>query len=149
MKVMLTKDVDNVGRAGDVKDVADGYGRNYLIPRKLAVLAHRGVEAEAKRLRDATAKRETKERTEAQELADEIGNKTVVVRLRVGDEGKAFGSITNEDIAVALKQQHQVEVDRRKIDLPEPIRSLGEHQVALRLHREVEAHINLIVTQDR
>ena len=149
MKVMLTKDVDNVGRAGDVKDVADGYGRNYLIPRKLAVLARPGVEAEAKRLRDATAKREAKERTEAQELADEIGNKTVVVRLRVGEEGKAFGSITNEDIAVAMKQQHQVEVDRRKIELPEPIRSLGEHQVKLRLHKDVEAHINLIVTQDR
>ena len=149
MKVMLTKDVDNVGRAGDVKDVADGYGRNYLIPRKLAVLAGRGIETEAKRIRDASAKREAKERDEAQELADEIGNKTVVVRLRVGEEGKAFGSVTNEDIATALKQQHQVEVDRRKIDLHEPIKTLGEHQVALRLHRDVEAHINLIVTKDR
>ncbi len=149
MKVMLTKDVDNVGRAGDVKDVADGYGRNFLIPRKLAVLAGRGVETEAKRIRDASAKREAKERDEAQELADEIGNKTVVVRLRVGEEGKAFGSVTSEDIATALKQQHQVEVDRRKIDLHEPIKTLGEHQVALRLHRDVEAHINLIVTQDR
>jgi len=146
---MLTKDVDNVGRAGDVKDVADGYGRNYLIPRKLAVLAGRGIETEAKRIRDASAKREAKERDEAQELADEIGNKTVVVRLRVGEEGKAFGSVTNEDIATALKQQHQVEVDRRKIDLHEPIKTLGEHQVALRLHRDVEAHINLIVTKDR
>jgi len=149
LKVMLTKDVDNVGRAGDVKDVADGYGRNYLIPRKLAVLAGRGIETEAKRIRDASAKREAKERDEAQELADEIGNKTVVVRLRVGEEGKAFGSVTNEDIATALKQQHQVEVDRRKIDLHEPIKTLGEHQVALRLHRDVEAHINLIVTKDR
>jgi len=149
LKVMLTKDVDNVGRAGDVKDVADGYGRNFLIPRKLAVLAGRGVETEAKRIRDASAKREAKERDEAQELADEIGNKTVVVRLRVGEEGKAFGSVTSEDIATALKQQHQVEVDRRKIDLHEPIKTLGEHQVALRLHRDVEAHINLIVTQDR
>jgi len=146
---MLTKDVDNVGRAGDVKDVADGYGRNFLIPRKLAVLAGRGVETEAKRIRDASAKREAKERDEAQELADEIGNKTVVVRLRVGEEGKAFGSVTSEDIATALKQQHQVEVDRRKIDLHEPIKTLGEHQVALRLHRDVEAHINLIVTKDR
>ncbi len=149
MKVMLTKDVENVGRAGDVKEVADGYGRNFLIPRKLAVLAGRGVETEAKRIRDASAKREAKERDEAQELADEIGNKTVVVRLRVGEEGKAFGSVTSEDIATALKQQHQVEVDRRKIDLHEPIKTLGEHQVALRLHRDVEAHINLIVTQDR
>ena len=149
MKVMLTKDVENVGRAGEVKAVADGYARNFLLPRKLAVLAGRGIEDEAKRIRDAAGKREAKERDEAQLLADEIGNKTVVVRLKVGAEDKAFGSITNVDIAQALKQQHQVEVDRHKIDLKEPIKQLGEHQVQLRLHRDVEAHINLIVTQDR
>lgn len=149
MKVMLTKDIENVGAAGDVKDVADGYGRNYLIPRKLAIPAHRGVEAEAKRIRDAAAKREAKDRDAAQELADEIGNKTVVVRLKVGADDKAFGAITSTDIATALNAQHRVEIDRHKIDLKEPIKQLGEHQVALRLHRDVEAHINLIVTQDR
>ena len=149
MKVMLTKDVANVGRAGDVKDVADGYGRNFLLPRKLAVPARAGVEDEARKIRDAANRREAKDRDEAQALADEIGNKTVVVRLRVGAEDKAFGSVTNADIASALKAQHQVEVDRHKIDLKEPIKQLGEHQVALRLHRDVEAHINLIVTSDR
>ena len=149
MKVMLTKDVENVGRAGDVKDVADGYGRNYLLPRKLAVPARAGVEDEARKIRDAANRREAKDRDEAQALAEEIGNKTVVVRLRVGAEDKAFGSVTNADIASALKAQHQVEVDRHKIDLKEPIKQLGEHQVALRLHRDVEAHINLIVTSDR
>jgi len=146
---MLTKDVKDVGLAGEVKEVADGYGRNFLIPRKLAVMAGRGVEQEASRLRAATAKRESKEREEGQELADEIGNRTVVVRLKVGDEGKAFGSITNSDIAEALKAQHQVEVDRHRIDLKEPIKTLGEHQVTLRLHKEVDAAINLVVTQDR
>ena len=149
MRVMLTKDVKDLGVAGEVKEVADGFGRNFLIPRKMAVLAGRGVEAEASRLRAATAKKESKEREEAQALADEIGNKTVVVRLKVGDEGKAFGSITNADIADALKAQHQVEVDRHRIDLKEPIKSLGEHQVTLRLFKEVDATINLIVTQDR
>ena len=149
MKVMLTKDVANVGAAGEIKDVADGYGRNFLIPRKLAVVARRGVEAEARRIRDAASRREAKERDEAQELAEQIGNKTVVVRLRAGSEDKVFGAITNEDIAVALRQQQQVEIDRRKIELKEPIKQLGEHVVPLRLHREVEAHINLIVTQDR
>ena len=149
MKVMLTKDVENVGHAGEVKAVADGYARNFLIPRKLAVVAGKGVEEEAKRIRDAAAKREAKDREEAQELADEIGNKTVVVRLKVGADDKAFGSITNVDIAQALKQQHQVEIDRHKIDLKEPIKQLGEHQVNLRLHRDVQAAINLIVTQDR
>jgi large subunit ribosomal protein L9 len=149
VKVMLTKDVENVGRAGDVKDVADGYGRNYLLPRKLAVPARAGVEDEARKIRDAANRREAKDRDQAQALAEEIGNKTVVVRLRVGAEDKAFGSVTNADIASALKAQHQVEVDRHKIDLKEPIKQLGEHQVALRLHRDVEAHINLIVTSDR
>ena len=149
MKVMLTKDVENVGHAGDIKEVADGYARNFLLKRKLAVQARGGVETEARRLRDVAAKREAKERDEAQALADEIGNKTVVVRLKVGAEDKAFGAVTSEDIATALKQQHQVEVDRRKIDLRDPIKTLGEHQVALRLHRDVAAIINLIVTSDR
>ena len=149
MRVMLTKDVKDVGRAGEVKEVADGYGRNFLIPRKMAILAGKGVETEAARIRAASSKRESKEREEAQSLADEIGNKTVVVRLKIGDEGKAFGSITNSDIAEALRAQHQVEVDRHRIDVKEPIKTLGEHQVALRLHREVDAAINLIVTQDR
>lgn len=146
---MLTKDVDNVGRAGDVKEVADGYGRNFLLRRKLAVPAGRGVEAEATRLREAAVKRETKDRVEAQALADEINNKTVVVRLKVGAEDKAFGSITNQDIANALKAQHRVEIDRHKIDMTEPIKTLGEHQVSLKLHRDVAAHVNVIVTQDR
>lgn len=149
MRVMLTQDVENVGRAGDVKEVADGYGRNFLLRRKLAVPAGKGVEAEAKRLRDAAVKRENKERTDAQALADQIDNKTVVVRLKVGAEDKAFGSITNQDIAAALKSQHRVEIDRHKIDLKEPIKSLGEHQVSLKLHRDVAAHVNVIVTQDR
>ena len=149
MRVMLTKDVESIGRAGDIKEVADGYGRNFLIPRKLAVAAHRGAEAEAKRLREAAGRREAKDRVEAQALADEIGNKTVVVRLKVGAEDKAFGSITNQDVAAALKAQHRVEIDRHKIDIKEPIKTLGEHQVPLKLHRDVTAHINLIVTQDR
>ena len=146
---MLTKDVDNVGRAGDVREVADGYGRNFLLRRKLAVPAGKGVELEAKRLKDAAVKREMKDRVEAQALADEISNKTVVVRLKVGAEDKAFGSITNQDVANALKAQHRVEVDRHKIDMKEPIKTLGEHQVSLKLHKDVDAHVNVIVTQDR
>jgi large subunit ribosomal protein L9 len=149
VRVLLTKDVDNLGRAGDVREVADGYGRNFLLRRKLAVAAGRGAEAEAKRLREAAVKRETKDRNDAQAVADEIDNKTVVVRLKVGAEDKAFGSITNQDIAAALKAQHRVEIDRHKIDLKEPIKALGEHQVSLKLHRDVNAHVNVIVTQDR
>jgi len=149
VRVLLTKDVENVGHAGDVKEVADGYGRNYLFRRRLAVPAGKGAEAEAKRLRDAATKRETKERVDAQAVADQIDNKTVVVRLKVGAEDKAFGSITNQDIATAIKAQHRVEIDRHKIDLKDPIKALGEHQVSLKLHRDVSAHVNVIVTQDR
>src|SRR6202030_1870934 len=109
LRVMLTKDVERVGKAGDIKEVSDGYGRTFLLPRKLAVPARAGVEAEGKRLREAVAKREAKDRVEAQALADEIGNKTVVVRLKVGAEDKAFGSITNQDVAAALKAQHRVD----------------------------------------
>ena len=146
---MLIKDVESVGQAGDVKEVADGFGRNYLIPRRLAIVAGKGAEAEARRLREAVVKREAKDRDQAQELAELIDNKTVVVRLKVGAEDKVFGAITNEDIATALRLQHQVDVDRRKIDLKDPLKQLGEHQVPLRLHRDVDAHINLIITQDR
>jgi large subunit ribosomal protein L9 len=149
LKVMLTKDVENIGRAGEIKDVADGFGRNYLIPRKLAVLAGRGAEGEARRIKDAAARRESKEQEAARELAEEIDNKTVVVRLKVGAEDKVFGAITSEDIAKAIQQQHQVEVDRRRIELKEPLKQLGEHKVPLRLHRDVEARVNLIITRDR
>jgi len=126
-------------------------GRSAVHPARQgrAVAAGKGAEAEAKRLQDAASKRETKDRNEAQGVADEIDNKTVVVRLKVGAEDKAFGSITNQDVAAALKAQHRVEIDRHKIDMKEPIRTLGEHQVSLKLHRDVSAHVNVIVTQDR
>ena len=149
MKVMLVKDVATLGRAGDVKDVADGYGRNFLLPRKLAVLAHKGIDVEARKLREAAERREAKDRQEAEALAEEIGNKTVVVRLRMGEGDKAFGAITSQDIATAMQQQHRVEIDRHKIDLKDPIKQLGEHQVSLRLHKDVQVPINLIVTEDR
>jgi large subunit ribosomal protein L9 len=149
MRVMLTRDVENVGRAGEVKTVADGYGRNYLIPRRLAVVARKGMDVEARRIREAADRREARSRIEAQEVADEIGNRTVVVRLKVGAEDRVFGAVTNQDIAQALQQQHQVEIDHRRIELREPIKQLGEHQVKVRLHRDVEANVNLIVTKDR
>ena len=149
MKVMLIKDVQNVGHAGDIKDVADGYGRNFLIPRRLAVVAGKGTEAEARWLREAVTKREAKERDDARELADLIDDKTVVVRLKVGTEDKVFGAITNDDIATALRLQHQVDIDRRKIDIRDPLKQLGEHRIPLKLHRDVTANINLIITQDR
>src|SRR5437879_6806769 len=101
------------------------------------------------RLKDGEYNIKTKNKNETQAAADDNDNKTVVVRLKVGAEDKAFGSITNQDIAAALRAQHRVEIDRHKIDMKEPIRTLGEHQVSLKLHRDVSAHVNVIVTQDR
>lgn len=149
MRVLLLKDVEKLGRAGEVKEVADGYGRNYLVPRRLATAAHKGSEEEAKRIREAAVRREARAREDALQMAEEIGNKTVVLRLKVGAADKVHGAVTNQDIAEALKAQHQVQVDRHRIELPEPIKALGEHQVMLRLHQDVEATINLVVTQDR
>src|SRR5438309_9759301 len=100
---MLTKDVANVGKAGDVREVTDGYGRNFLLPRKLAVPAHKGVEAEANRLRDAAVKPEPKDRAEAHALADDIDNKTGAVGLKVGAEDNALGSMTHLALATAAK----------------------------------------------
>ncbi|MGH7777113.1 MAG: 50S ribosomal protein L9 [Candidatus Dormibacterales bacterium] len=149
MRVLLLKDVDKLGRAGEVKEVADGFGRNFLLPRRLATAARKGAEDEARRIREATFRREAKAREEAAALAEEIGNKTVVVRLRAGAGDKVHGAVTNQDVAEGLRAQHQVEVDRHRIDLPEPIKTLGEHQVTLRLHHDVEAVIHVVVTQDR
>src|SRR2546423_14045223 len=103
LRVLLTKDVENVGRAGDVKEVADGYGRNFLLRRKLAVAAGKGAETEAKRLGDAGTKKEAKESNEAQAVADEIDKKTGGGRVKGGAGGKAVGASTNQGIAAALE----------------------------------------------
>ncbi|MGH7867111.1 MAG: 50S ribosomal protein L9 [Candidatus Dormibacteraceae bacterium] len=149
MKVLLTKQVENVGSVGDIKEVKAGFGRNFLIPRQLAVRAHRGMAAAAEQIRQAAARREAQDRQAALELAHSIADKTVICQLKVGVGDKVFGAITNDDIATALFAQHEVELDKRSIDLRDPIKQLGEHQVTLRLHREVPAQVNVIVTAAR
>lgn len=138
MKVILQKTVDRLGAPGDVAEVADGYARNYLIPRGLAVKAEKGTVRHAESLKRAHATRTKAQKGEFESVAARIIQTPVVVTARAGDEGKLFGSITAADIAEALSAQAGVQVDRRDVHLDEPIRSVGTHEVTVHLHAEVD-----------
>lgn len=146
MKVVLLEDVRGTGKAGDTKDVADGYARNFLLPRRLAVAATAGALERQQRQKAQEQRRQTKELQEAQALAARLEALQVVLKLRTGKDGKLFGAVTNADVASALKQQHGITLDRRKIEFAEPVRALGPATCQVRLHREVLAKIPLMVT---
>jgi large subunit ribosomal protein L9 len=145
MKVILQKTVDRLGDPGDVAEVADGYARNYLIPRGLAVKAEKGTVRHAESLKRAHATRTKAQKGEFESVAARIIQTPVVVTARAGDEGKLFGSITAADIAEALSAQAGVQVDRRDVHLDEPIRSVGTHEVTVHLHAEVDPVITVDV----
>ncbi len=145
MKVILLQEVPNLGRPGEVKEVADGYGRNYLLPRQMAIAA---TSAEMKRLeslRATLAQREAKTRSVTEALGSRLEGLELTVKARVGAEGRLFGSITNVDIAEALAQELGQEIDRRLIQLEEPIKQAGRYQVPLRLTRDVMPTVTVIV----
>ena len=141
MKIVLRNDVNGVGRKGDVLDVADGYARNYLLPKGFALIASPGVEAQAEAMRKARQARNPAERAEASEVAKVLGNSTVRITAKAGREGKLFGSVSAAEIAAAIAAQTGTEVDRRSIDITEPIKSTGSHSVVARLHSEVEVAV--------
>lgn len=146
MKVVLLEDVRGTGKAGETKEVADGYARNYLLPRKLARPATRGA-LEAVDREKATAERRTqKELTDARALATQLESTQLILKVKTGKEGKLFGSITNADVASALKQQRDISIDRRKIEFPEPVRGLGPAVCEIKLHPQVTARVPLLVT---
>ncbi len=144
MKVILKQDVEKLGKAGDVVNVAPGYGRNYLVPRRIAVEATPGniklVEIE----RIAHARRDQREKESASLLAGDIVKLTVTLQRKTGEEGSLYGSVTAMDIADFLAT-HKIDIDKRKIQLEEPIKTVGEYQVPIRLHREVTVPIRVIV----
>jgi len=145
VRVVLKKDVPGLGKSGDVKDVADGYGQNFLLPRGLAVEASAG---ELKRVAQARATAKAKEdraHAEARSLAERIGSTTLTFKLKAGDQGKTFGSVTNRDIVDALARQAGIEVERTKIHLDEPLRGLGTHQVEVRLLGDVRARLTVAI----
>ena len=145
MKIVLRDDVENLGRKGDVVDVADGYARNYLVPRGLAMKATKGVIAQAESMRRNRSARDTREREAAQVTAGTLSGIRVEIPARVGEGGKLFGSVTAADVAEALAAQG-VEVDRRKIaGIDEPVKEVGEVEVVVTLHPDVAATLTVAV----
>jgi len=145
MKVILQKTVERLGDPGDVADVADGYARNFLIPRGLAVRAEKGAVRHAESLKRAHQSRTTAQKGEFEAIATRIIQTPVVVTARAGEEGRLFGSVTAADIAEALSAETGVAVDRRDIHLDEPIRSVGTHEVTVHLHPAVDPVITIDV----
>ena len=145
MDVLLLQDVDQLGLAGDIRRVADGYARNYLIPRQLAVVASPGATRQAQLQRQASTRRQAKELSEAQALAQLLDERTVTFQARAGESDRLYGSITSANIAEALEEKADQEVDRRKIELDEPLKELGTHAVTVRLAAEAEAKVTVII----
>jgi large subunit ribosomal protein L9 len=145
VKLVLRTDVQQVGKKGDIVDVSDGYGRNYLLPRGLAFLASAGVEAQAAKMRASRDQRDATDRAAAQEVASSLVPKVVTIAARAGAEGKLFGSVTTTEIADAVAAQTGVAIDRRQLHLDEPIKTIGTHLVPAKLHAEVEFPITVEV----
>src|SRR5204863_7934846 len=145
MKVILTKDVSGTGKSGEVKDVADGYARNFLIPRKLAIPATGGALKTVEQRKVAEQKKVAAEEAAARALAGRLTSAPVVLTARVGDQGRLYGSITSADIADQLSAHLGQPIDKRKIELDDPIRQLGSHDVTIRLHRAVNAVVKVDV----
>jgi large subunit ribosomal protein L9 len=148
MQVILRTDVDNLGKRGDILDVSDGYARNYLVPKGLAMKASTGAAAQAASMRRARDLRDAQDRAAAEALATTLVPKVITVAAKAGTEGRLFGSVTANDIAVAVEAQTNVVIDRRKIVLPEPIKTLGTHTVPVKLHADVEFPVTLEVVAE-
>jgi large subunit ribosomal protein L9 len=148
VKVVLREDVENLGRKGDLLDVRDGYARNFLVPRGLALKASKGAVKQSEAMRRNREAREVRDRGAADELAARLAGGRVEIRARAGKDGKLFGSVTASDVADAVQGQIGVELDRRKLDLAEPLKELGPAEVHVRLHPEVVATVQVEVVAD-
>ena len=144
MKVVLRADVEHLGQKGDLVDVADGYARNFLVPRGLALRATAGIQKQADAMRRNRDARDRRERETAQAIADQL-TPQIQIQARAGEGGRLFGSVTSADIAAAVLAQLGVDVDRRHISLDEPLKELGVSEVAVRLHPEVTATLHVEV----
>jgi large subunit ribosomal protein L9 len=148
MKIILQREVEKLGVPGDVVDVADGYARNFLIPRKLAVPATKGSVKHAETLKQAHEARVQKAVQEAQAVADKLGATAVRIRGKAGEDGRLFGSVTPAKVAEEIEKAAGVPIDRRHLDLPEPIRSVGAHEVVIHLHQDVSATVTIDVVRE-
>lgn len=145
MRVVLRADVDGVGKKGDILDVADGFARNFLIPKGRAIKATAGVQAQATAMRRARDLSDAKDREAAETVARTLVARVVRIEARAGAEGRLFGSVTAADVADALAAQVGVELDRKRLHLDEPIKTLGTHQVPVRLHPDVQFPVTVEV----
>jgi large subunit ribosomal protein L9 len=144
MEVILKEDVSNLGHRGDVVKVADGYGRNFLLPRKLAMQATAANKAVVEQMKASAARRSATEKTQAEELVAKLAPVVLTFTRKSGESGQLFGSVTSADIATELETRG-FEIDRRKIQLSEPLKALGNFDVPVKLHREVTAQIKVKV----
>jgi large subunit ribosomal protein L9 len=145
MKVVLRDDVENLGTKGDVVDVADGYARNYLVPRGLAMKATKGVVRQAEAMRRNRSAREVRDREAAQAQAGALAGLRIEIPARAGEGGKLFGSVTASDVAEAIQAQAGIEVDRRKVSLAEPVKEVGDGDVVVKLHNDVDVTLTVAV----
>ena len=147
MKVILLKDIKGSGSKGDVINVSDGYARNYLFPRGLAIEATKANLNELKNKEKAEEKRKEQAAQEAREIADKLSDITLVIKAKSGENGKLFGSVTNKEIAQELKKQHKISIDRKKIVLDEPIKQLCEMEVDVKLYPEISGKLRIRVEE--
>lgn len=145
MKVILSKDIEKLGDKGDVVQVADGYARNYLVPKGMAMVASKGALRQAEQMRRAREEADRKAKEEAAGKVARLANSPVYISARAGEGGRLFGSVTNGDVARAVLDQLEEDLDRRNVLLEEPIRALGTYNVEVRLHAEVNALVTVEV----
>lgn len=147
MEVILKEDIEKLGHRGDVVKVAEGYGRNFLLPRKLAIEATKGNKNVIEQMKASAVRKSATEKTEAEELAKQFDTVSLEFTRKVGEKDHLFGSVTSADIGDALAAKG-FNVDRRKIQLAEPLKSLGEYTIPIKLHREVTAHFKVTVGKE-
>lgn len=147
MEVILKEDVPKLGSRGDVVKVAEGYGRNFLLPKKLAIEASKGNKAVIEQMKAAAVRRSAKEKSSAEALAKQFDGVSVSFQRRAGEHDQLFGSVTPSDVADALGKKG-FDVDRRKIQLHEPLKTLGEFTVPIKLHKDVTAHLKVLIEKE-
>jgi large subunit ribosomal protein L9 len=147
MKIILMEDVPALGRRGEIREVANGYARNFLLPKKMAIPATAGNVQNLEHLKRQHERAEQQVRDTARAAADRIGGLTLAVATRASDDGRLFGSVSAQDVAAFL-ERNQIAVERRRIQLEEPIKALGEYEVPIRLHHDVTATLKVTVTRE-
>jgi large subunit ribosomal protein L9 len=145
MKVVLRADIDNLGKRGDIIDVADGFARNFLLPRGKAIVATDGIQSQADAMRRSRDLRDAKDREAGEAVARKLVPAVIRIEAKAGTEGRLFGSVTTADIVRAVADQTGIELDRRTLHLDEPLKSLGTHEVPVRLHADVQFRVTVDV----